>query len=109
MSPCVQIVQGVEDYCEGAEEVEIEGRVFDIGVMCFYLDVGIEAACCLFRDLCWSQSRLLAGNRGLTYQSFRTFDVFVTEEELSIQVAEVYGIEVDYVNFAEASEDKVLE
>ena len=35
--------------------------------------------------------------------------MLVSEEELSVQVAEVDGVEVDYVYFAETSADKVFE
>lgn len=37
---------------------------------------------------------------GETNQSFGLFDVFVTEEELAVQVAEVDGIKVHDVYFA---------
>ena len=35
--------------------------------------------------------------------------MLVTEEKLSIQIAEVDSIQIDDVNFAEAGEDKVLQ
>ena len=35
--------------------------------------------------------------------------MLMTEEELSIQITEVDGIQIDDVNFAEAGEDKVLQ
>jgi len=35
--------------------------------------------------------------------------VFVSEEELSVQVRKIDGIEIDNVDFAEASENKILE
>jgi hypothetical protein len=44
-----------------------------------------------------------------SYQRLGLFDVFVSEQKLPVEVAEVNGIEVDNVDFAEASEDKVLE
>jgi len=35
--------------------------------------------------------------------------MFVAEEELAIEVAKVYGVEIDNVYFAKAGEDEVLE
>jgi hypothetical protein len=35
--------------------------------------------------------------------------MFVSEEELAVKVAEVDCVEIDYVNFAEASQGKVFE
>jgi hypothetical protein len=35
--------------------------------------------------------------------------VLVAEQELAVQIAEVDGVEVDYVDVAEADEDEVLE
>lgn len=44
-----------------------------------------------------------------TYQGLRFLDMFMAKEELAIQVAQVNSIEVDNVNFAEPSKDKVFE
>jgi len=35
--------------------------------------------------------------------------VLVAKEELAVEVAQVYGIEIDNVHLAEAGEDEVLE
>ena len=35
--------------------------------------------------------------------------MFISEEELAVEVAEVYCIEIDDVNFAEAGQGEVLE
>lgn len=35
--------------------------------------------------------------------------MLMSEEELPIEVAQIDGIEIDNMNFAEASEDEVLE
>ena len=35
--------------------------------------------------------------------------MFVSEKELSVQVRKIDGIEIDNVDFAEASENKILE
>ena len=34
--------------------------------------------------------------------------MFMTEEELSVEVAEIYGVEIDDVDFAKASEDEIF-
>lgn len=34
--------------------------------------------------------------------------MFVTEKELAVKIAEIDGIEINYVNLAEASEQQVL-
>ena len=43
-----------------------------------------------------------------THHSLRFFDVFVSEEELSVEVAQVDRIEVDDMNFTKASKNKIL-
>jgi hypothetical protein len=45
----------------------------------------------------------------LTHQSLRFLDVLVSEEELSVQVAQVDGVKINDVNFTEASQDEVLQ
>lgn len=51
MSPRIQIVQRIENDCEGLEPVDIELRIFDIGVMRLDLDIRVEFAGGFFRDL----------------------------------------------------------
>jgi hypothetical protein len=43
-----------------------------------------------------------------THQGFGLLDMFMAEEELSIQVTEVDSIQIDYVDFAEAGKDEVF-
>ena len=45
----------------------------------------------------------------LPYQCFGLLDMLVAEQELAVEVAEVDGIEVYNVDFAEASKNKILE
>lgn len=45
----------------------------------------------------------------ITYQSLRFLDMLVSEEELSVQVTEVDGIEVYDVDFTKAGEYEVLQ
>jgi hypothetical protein len=55
MSPRIEVVQRVEDDVEGLEPRDIESRIFDVVVVCFNLDIGIELASRLFRDLSHNQ------------------------------------------------------
>ena len=91
MPPSVQIVERVEDEVEALEPVDVELGIFDVGMMRFDLDVRVEFAGGLFRDLftSWiSGASLLADLAALwPYQSFRRLDVFVSEKELPVQVA----------------------
>lgn len=41
----------------------------------------------------------------VAYQSFRLLDMLVSEEELSVEIAQVDGIEVDDVDFTKAEQD----
>jgi hypothetical protein len=45
----------------------------------------------------------------MTHQSLRFLDVLVSEEKLSVQVAQVNCVKVHDVNFTEASQDEVLQ
>lgn len=44
-----------------------------------------------------------------THQSLRLLDVFMSEEELPVQIAQIDSIKIDDMDLPEASEDKVLE
>lgn len=44
-----------------------------------------------------------------TDQSLWFLDMFLSKEELAVQVAEIDCVKVDDVNFTEAGEDKVLQ
>lgn len=46
---------------------------------------------------------------GWTHQSLGLLDVFMSEEELSVEIAEVDCVEINDVNLPEPSEDKVFE
>lgn len=41
-------------------------------------------------------------------QRFRFLDVFVSEEKLAIEIAEIYRIEIDNVYFAKARLDQIF-
>ena len=43
-----------------------------------------------------------------SYQSLRFLDVFMSEEELTIKVAQINSVKIDDMNLAEASKDEIL-
>lgn len=45
----------------------------------------------------------------MTHQSLGLFYMLMTKEELTIEIAEINGIQIDNMNLAEASKDEVLE
>jgi len=45
----------------------------------------------------------------IAHQSLRFLDMFMTEEELTIEIAEIDGVQIDDMDLAEASKDEVLE
>ena len=45
----------------------------------------------------------------LAYQGFQFLDVFISEEELAVEVAQVDRVEVDDVDLSEANKDEVLQ
>lgn len=51
VAPRVNVVESVEDYTELLEEVDVEPSVFDVRMIGFDLDIGIEFTRRLFRDL----------------------------------------------------------
>ena len=55
-------------------------------------DIGVESLRRIFRD-----------------ESLRFLDVFLTKEELAIEIAQVDGVKIDYVYLTKACQDKVLE
>ena len=76
----------------------------------FEPDVRVELGSGFFRNL---SSGIVNVAQSLcecdTNQSLRLFDVFMTEEELAIEVAEIDGVKIDDVDLTEASEDKILQ
>jgi hypothetical protein len=46
---------------------------------------------------------------GNTHYSFRLLDMFLSEEELAIQIAEIDCIKIDNVNLPKAGQDQVLQ
>lgn len=45
----------------------------------------------------------------IAHQSFRFLDMLLTEEELTVEVAEVDSVQINNVDLTEASEDKILQ
>lgn len=100
-----EIVESIEHELEAAEPSDVELSVLDIRVVGNNLDVRVKSLGSLLRNLNMLPVRNCACTRGmcsLSYQRFRLLDMLVSEEELAVEVAEVNGIKVDDVNFAEA-------
>ena len=51
MSPCVQIIQRIEDDVETLKPIDVELRVLDVGMVGFELDIRIEFGGAVFRNL----------------------------------------------------------
>lgn len=92
MAPSIEVVERIEDDAELFEPVDVELSFFDVRMVGFYLDIRIEPPCCLLCDC-----------------GLRLLDVFMSEEELPVQIAEVDCIEINDMYFPKASKDKVLE
>ena len=45
----------------------------------------------------------------IAHQSLRLLNMLLTEEELTVEVAKVDGVEINNMNLAEAGEDKILQ
>ena len=48
VSPCIEIIQRVEHHIEAFEPSDIELGIFDVGVVGFELNFGVELVGCLF-------------------------------------------------------------
>ena len=88
----IEVVEGVEDDDKLAEPVDIELWILDVCVVCLDLDIWIELGSGLASD-----------------QSFGLLDVGMAKEELAVEVGQVNSVEINQVDLAEASTDKVLE
>lgn len=111
MPPRFQIIQGVEDEVELVEPRHSELCLLDVRMVGGDVGIGVEGLGDFLRDL-GALSECAHGNMPQVpgpYQSFRLLYVFVPEEELSVQVREIDGVEVDDVDVTEAAEDEVLE
>jgi hypothetical protein len=51
MTPRIEVVQRVEDQSEGLEPIDIELRVFDVGMMSLELNVRVKLYGALFSNL----------------------------------------------------------
>jgi hypothetical protein len=111
MPPRIQVVERVEDDVEGLEPRDIELRALDVVVIGLDLDVGVELARRLFRNLllvsAHAQFPLLYSSR--THQRLGLLDVLIAEQKLPVEIAEIDGVQVDDVDLAKACEDEILE
>lgn len=92
MSSCIEIVKRVKDDVESGKPGDAELRVFDIGMVRHQICLRIESLRSLFGNQC-----------------FRLLDVLMSEEELSVQVTQVDGIEVYDMYLAISNLDQVLQ
>lgn len=107
MAAGIEVIEGIEDDGESFEPVNVELGIFDIGVVRFEFDGWIKPLRNLLRNLKLQLAlsfKMEGSEARETNQSFGLFDVFVTEEELAVQVAEINGIKVHDVDFAIAGE-----
>jgi hypothetical protein len=51
MSARIEVIERIEDNAEALEPGDVETRILDVVVMRFDLDVRVEPACRLLRDL----------------------------------------------------------
>lgn len=115
MTAGVKVVESVEDKVEALEPVDVELGVFDVGVVCLDIDVGVKLSSRLLCDLderkAWlAMVRLLRGGGWRqTHQGLGLFNVFVPEQELAVEVGQVNGVEIHDVDVAEAGKHEVLE
>lgn len=80
--------------------------------MGFDLDVGVKPQCDFLRNLVFVVSSLARPVQRIawmvSYQSLWLLYVFLPEEKLTVQIAQIDRIEVDDGHFSEASKNKVL-
>ena len=99
MSSRVKVVQRIEDDIEAPKPRNIEVGIFDVRMVRFELDVGIELMRGFFCDL--TKSALYPFRHRRTDDSFRFLDVFVSEKKLAVQITQIYSVEIDDVYFTE--------
>lgn len=85
MSSRIEIVECIKHQGKRAEPFEIKLLIFDVGVIRCQLDRRVEILGYLFG-----------------YQCLGLLDMFLSKEKLAVEVADVYSVEVDNVNLAEA-------
>ena len=92
MSSGIHVVERIEHESEAGKPFEIELFVFYVCMMGDKFNIGVE----LLGDI-------------LCDNSFGFLDMFAPEEELTIEIGEIDCVKVNYVNFAETSENEVFE
>lgn len=85
MSAGIKVVKGIEYYVKVRKPLDRVLRIFYVGVICDQFNPRVKLLCYLFRNQC-----------------FGLLDVFLSKEKLSVEIAEVYRIKIDDVNFAKA-------
>lgn len=92
MSSGIHIVERIEYEIEVGEPFQVELSVFNVCMMGDEFDVGIELLSNIFCD-----------------NGFWFFDMFLSEEELAIEIGKINSVKINYVDLPKASEDEVLE
>lgn len=108
----LEIVERIEDDIEVFEPSGVELRVFDVRMVRDDLDLGVEGLRSIFGNLSTCQHCDTPETwvlRQETYQSLGLLDVLVSEEELTVEIAQVDGVQVDNVDLAVTGEHEVLE
>lgn len=110
MSPCIQVIQRIKHHGETLEPVDIELRILDVCMVSLELHIWVELVRRFLSHLCPQLSvYVFLSYSHLTNQSLRFLDMLVPEEELPVEVAQIDGVEVNNMDFAEAREDQILE
>jgi hypothetical protein len=107
----IQIIQRIEDEIERLEPCDIEPLILDIIMVRLDLDVRVEPARRLFRNLVASHISCCSSTWGFqtTHQRLRLLDMLVAEQKLAIQITQIDRVQVDNMDFAKAREHQVLE
>ena len=103
MSPRIQVIQRIKDHSEALEPVNIELRILDVCMVSLELHVRVELVRRILSHLRPQLSVYVSFSCArLTNQSLRFLDMFVPEEELPVEVAQIDGVQVNNMDFAKA-------
>ena len=113
MSLYFKVVQCIEYKIEFFKLISVELWVFNIDVMCLKLEMKIEFHSRSFCDLIiflLASSLLLYIFKATIFINVLDFpDMLVSEHKLLIQILKINGIKASHVDFAEVSENRILE
>ena len=104
-----EVVESIEDDIKGLEPVDVKLGLLDVCVDRVNVDIGVEGTGCLS---CYLDAGLIEHERSrvcCTDHGFALPDILLPEEKLSIEVGEVYGIQVQEGDVAKASQNDVFD